>query len=99
MKDISLSRLWRNQAMSSDRLFDQTPHQCLLWHRVQRAKEMLSSAKMRVLDVAIAYGFETQQHFARIFRQMCGASPKEYRHGRFWGDKPVRDIVEEPSSS
>jgi AraC family transcriptional regulator len=34
----------------------QTPHQCLLSYRVQRAKEMLRSAEMRVLDVAIAAG-------------------------------------------
>jgi AraC family transcriptional regulator len=57
-----------------------TPHQCLLWFRVQRAKEMLRSAEMRVLDVAIACGFKTQQHFARVFRRMCGASPTEYRY-------------------
>ena len=58
----------------------QTPHQFLLWFRVQRAKEMLRSAEMRVLDVAIACGFKTQQHFARVFRQLCGASPTEYRY-------------------
>jgi len=57
-----------------------TPHQCLLWYRVQRAKEMLASAETRVLDVAIACGFKTQQHFARVFREMCGASPTEYRY-------------------
>jgi AraC family transcriptional regulator len=31
------------------------------------------------LDVAVACGFKTQQHFARVFRQMCGVSPTEYR--------------------
>jgi len=35
--------------------------------------------EVRVLDVAIACGFKTQQHFARVFRQLCGASPTEYR--------------------
>jgi AraC family transcriptional regulator len=58
----------------------QTPHQCLLWYRVQRAKEMLRSAETRVLDVAIACGFKTQQHFARVFREMCGVSPTKYRY-------------------
>jgi len=75
-----------------------TPHQCLLWYRVQRAKEMLRSAEMRVLDVAVACGFKTQQHFARVFREICGASPTEYRWGRSWRDKPVRGIVEELSN-
>jgi len=57
----------------------ETPHQFLLRVRVERAKEMLGTAEVRVLDVAIACGFKTQQHFARIFRQLCGASPSEYR--------------------
>jgi AraC family transcriptional regulator len=57
----------------------QSPHQFVLCHRVQRAKEMLQKAESRVLDVAVACGFKTQQHFARVFRQICGASPTEYR--------------------
>src|SRR5262250_1117451 len=57
----------------------ETPHQFVLRLRVERAKEKLRSAESRVLDVAIACGFKTQQHFARVFRQLCGATPTEYR--------------------
>src|SRR5215469_4625231 len=57
----------------------QSPHQFVLRQRVDRAKELLRTSEARVLDVAIACGFKTQQHFARIFRRMCGASPTEYR--------------------
>jgi len=57
----------------------ETPHQFVLRQRVERAKEMLSEAEMRVLDVAVACGFKTQQHFARVFRRVCGASPTDYR--------------------
>jgi|SRR6266851_2557452 len=57
----------------------QSPHQFVLRHRVERAKEILRTPEMRVLDVAVACGFKTQQHFARVFRQMCGVSPTEYR--------------------
>jgi serine phosphatase RsbU (regulator of sigma subunit)/DNA-binding GntR family transcriptional regulator/AraC-like DNA-binding protein len=57
----------------------ETPHQFVLRLRVERAKEMLRDADARVLDVAVACGFKTQQHFARVFRRMCGASPTEYR--------------------
>jgi AraC family transcriptional regulator len=41
---------------------------------------MLRDAEMRVLDVAVACGFKTQQHFARVFRRICGASPRAYRY-------------------
>src|SRR5258708_2613645 len=57
----------------------ESPHQFVLRHRVERAKEMLRATEERVLDVAVACGFKTQQHFARVFRQMCGVSPTEYR--------------------
>jgi AraC family transcriptional regulator len=57
----------------------QSPHQFVLRHRVERANDILRTADLRVLDVAVACGFKTQQHFARVFRQMCGVSPTEYR--------------------
>ena len=58
----------------------ETPHQFVLRNRIERAKEMLSGAEARVLDVAVACGFKTQQHFARVFRRICGTSPTEYRY-------------------
>ena len=58
----------------------ETPHQFVLRYRIERAKELLLAPKARVLDVAMACGFKTQQHFARVFRHVYGASPKEYRH-------------------
>jgi AraC family transcriptional regulator len=57
----------------------ETPHQFVLRNRIDRAKEMLRAPEVRVLDVAVACGFKTQQHFARVFRHVCGISPREYR--------------------
>jgi AraC family transcriptional regulator len=86
-EDLSLKEMARAVGLSTTHFSQvfrnttgQTPHRCLLRYRVRRAKEMLRSAEMRVLDVAIACGFKTQQHFARVFREMCGASPTEYRY-------------------
>jgi AraC family transcriptional regulator len=64
----------------------ETPHQFVLRHRVERAKEMLRATEARILDVAVACGFKTQQHFARVFRDVCGASPRQYR--REWRLSP-----------
>ena len=57
----------------------ETPHQFLLRRRLERAKKMLRSADGRVLDVAVACGFKSQQHFAQVFRHVCRVTPTEYR--------------------
>jgi AraC-like DNA-binding protein len=57
----------------------QTPHQFVLRQRLERAKAMLRAPDARVLDVAVACGFKTQQHFAQVFRGVWGVSPTEYR--------------------
>jgi AraC family transcriptional regulator len=59
----------------------QTPHQFVLRQRLERAQAMLRAPGARVLDVAIACGFKTQQHFAQAFRDLWGVSPTEYRQG------------------
>jgi AraC family transcriptional regulator len=84
--DLTLCEMAQSVGLSTapfSRMFrkstGESPHQFLLRHRVERAKEMLRSADARVMDVAVACGFKTQQHFAQIFRRVCGASPTEYR--------------------
>jgi AraC family transcriptional regulator len=57
----------------------ETPHQFVLRQRLERAKAMLRAPDARVLDVAVACGFKTQQHFAQVFRDVCGISPTGYR--------------------
>jgi AraC family transcriptional regulator len=57
----------------------ETPHQFVLRQKLERAKGMLRAPGARVLDVAIACGFKTQQHFAQVFRDVWGVSPTEYR--------------------
>jgi len=61
------------------RSMGESPHQFVLQQRVQCAKELLVSLNLRVIDIALACGFKTQQHFARIFRKVCGLSPTEYQ--------------------
>jgi AraC family transcriptional regulator len=57
----------------------ETPHQFVLRQRLERAKAMLRAPDARILDVAVASGFKTQQHFAQVFRDVCGVSPTRYR--------------------
>jgi len=57
----------------------ETPHQFVLRQRLERATAMLRAPDAPVLDVAVACGFKTQQHFAQVFRDVWGVSPTEYR--------------------
>jgi AraC family transcriptional regulator len=57
----------------------ESPHQFVLRQRLERAKAMLRAPDTRILDVAVACGFKTQQHFAQAFRDVCGISPTGYR--------------------
>jgi AraC family transcriptional regulator len=69
----------------------ETPHQFVLRQRLERAKAMLRAPDARVLDVAVACGFKTQQHFAQVFRDLCGMSPTGYRQ-EFLGVEAARAL-------
>ena len=77
----------------------ESPHQFLLRQRIERAKELLSAPEARVLDVAVACGFKTQQHFARAFRRVSGVSPREYRRERLSSDQTERSHNGESAST
>jgi AraC family transcriptional regulator len=84
--DLSLDEMAQSVGLSTAhfaRMFrnstGETPHQFVLRQRIERAKAMLRAPEARVLDVAVACGFKTQQHFAQVFRGVWGVSPTEYR--------------------
>jgi AraC family transcriptional regulator len=85
-EDLSLDEMAQSVGLSTAhfaRIFrksmGETPHQFVLRQKLERAKRMLRAPDARVLDVALACGFKTQQHFAQVFRDVLGASPTEYR--------------------
>jgi AraC family transcriptional regulator len=95
--DLSLDEMAQSVGLSTAhfaRMFrkstHETPHQFVLRRRVERAKAMLRAPDARILDVAVACGFKTQQHFAQVFRDVCGASPTEYRQD-FLDSEVIRD--------
>jgi AraC family transcriptional regulator len=51
---------------------------------------MLRAPDARVLDVAVACGFKTQQHFAQAFRDLWGTTPTEYRQDLFGSAATLR---------
>jgi AraC-like DNA-binding protein len=56
-----------------------TPHHYLVRRRVERAQEMLASSELPLSEVALATGFSDQSHLARLFRQLVGMTPGQFR--------------------
>ena len=54
---------------------------------------MLRAPDARVLDVAVACGFKTQQHFAQVFRNVWGVNPTEYRQDLVGSEDAPRLVV------
>jgi AraC family transcriptional regulator len=56
-----------------------TPHQHLMRIRIERAKELLSTSELPLVDVGFRSGFSHQSHFSRLFRKLTGTTPLSYR--------------------
>jgi transcriptional regulator GlxA family with amidase domain len=65
-----------NKIGTSRRQLERLFHSCLstiprrhyLNLRLSRARQLLDSTDLRILDIAIACGFESQSHFSKSFR-------------------------------
>lgn len=55
------------------------PKQYILQRKLRRAKELLRRDRGSVLDIALALGFPSSQHFATQFRRASGLTPSAYR--------------------
>ena len=59
--------------------------------RLARACETLEDKNMRILDVALEYGFNSHEHFTKTFKSAFRITPEEYRNN------PVRlNQIEKP---
>jgi len=48
--------------------------------RVEHAKEMLKNPSLKICDIAYMVGYESPKHFSKIFKDVVGISPKDYRN-------------------
>ena len=78
-----MAREWRFSVSHFSRAFRRTvgvaPHNWLLMHRVEVAKEKLAHSRLSLLEVALACGFADQSHLTRVFTGMVGVSPGAWR--------------------
>ena len=47
--------------------------------RISKAKELLKKTDMKIVNIMLECGFKNQSSFNRIFGEICGTSPREYR--------------------
>ena len=62
--------------------FGTTPHRWQLNYRVDVAKALLLHGQKQIAEVAVATGFASQAHFARVFATFVGESPSDWRRRR-----------------
>lgn len=48
--------------------------------RITNAKSLLRNSEKRIVDIMFECGFKNQSSFNRVFRSICGVSPKEYKN-------------------
>jgi AraC family transcriptional regulator len=58
-----------------------SPHQYVLRRRVERAKELLSTSRASLAEIALRCGFSHQSHFTRAFHLLSGMTPTRWREG------------------
>lgn len=55
------------------------PHQYITQCRVERAKHLLRQQELSVIQVSQLVGFQSQSHFAKVFRKYIGVTPQVFK--------------------
>ncbi len=76
-KNVSLTRRQLQRLFSE--YLNQTPIQYYLSLRIAKARQLLQQTDLKVIDVAVACGFNSLAHFSRSYRGATGRSPREDR--------------------
>lgn len=66
-------------ARSFKAAFGLPPHRYLLTRRVERAKALLRDTDIPIVDVALQTGWNSLGTFGRVFRDVTGESPTQFR--------------------
>lgn len=56
-----------------------TPHQFILRTRIERAKAFLPDETHSIREISKLTGFQTQEHFTKVFRKLTGSTPTQFR--------------------
>jgi AraC-like DNA-binding protein len=71
-------RIFQNFIRIFKKTYRQTPHQYLVFVRLEKAKMLLQSA-IPITEACYACGFESIPSFTTLFKKTTGLTPSEYR--------------------
>ena len=77
-KAMFLSRTQLFRKMKS--LIDEAPANYIKKIRLQNAKKLLETTELTISEVAYKSGFQTINHFTKVFKEEYGIPPSVYRH-------------------
>jgi AraC-like DNA-binding protein len=60
-------------------VFGETPHQCRINARLERARYLLAVSDLTITDVCMEVGFSSLGSFSHLFSSRVGLSPSAYR--------------------
>jgi AraC family transcriptional regulator, transcriptional activator of pobA len=76
-KLLGVSRSWLNQLVRQETAKNLTDH--LQSRLILESKRLLAHSELNVSEIAYELGFEDPSYFTRLFRQVEGLSPREFR--------------------
>jgi AraC-like DNA-binding protein len=59
--------------------FGLSPRELVIRRRVERAQTLIRGSRTPLSQVALECGFADQAHFSRLFRQVVGTTPRQWR--------------------
>lgn len=84
--DLSISDIAKELFISRSYLYkifytkyNLSPIQYLTKYRVENARNMLLSTKESIKNIAYSVGYSNPIYFSKVFKQLLGCSPQEYR--------------------
>lgn len=73
---LSRTQLFRKMKV----LVNEAPANYIRKFRLQKAKELLETSELTISEIAYKSGFQTINHFTKVFKEEYGVPPSVYRH-------------------